>query len=405
MTEIKTSETSKKVEVETISTRNRISFDDEISIIDIFYLFWEKRKLVYITSAVFLIVGILIAATSPVEYQAKSRKLLDGSGSGSEASIGAISGLAGLAGLSIPTQTNSGSALGPSMYPEIVSSQPFLLDLMQEKFHFQEIGKALSLFEYFNREKRTHMFKGVFNFLKSIPGRFFALLDKNKEWDLSQVGAQVPDIGNVISEDSVKIETNANVVYQLSGAQMNAMAELTSRIMIETEEGIITLSVTMPEPYVGAQLNNIVFDKIIEYATAYKTDKERQNLEFIEERCLEAESQFKKSQINLATFRDSNRGIIAELAKTQEELLVAEFNMNFDIYKSLAQQREKAKFELKKTTPLFSEFEPVTIPHGKSEPNIPKIMLIHLVLGIAMGGLLIFAVLVNTYRREIFKRN
>ncbi len=81
------------------------------------------------------------------------------------------------------------------------------------------------------------------------------------------------------------------------------MTQLASRIEIEGEGRMIVLNVKMPEPYFSAQLNTIVFEKIIDYVIAYQTDKQRDNLRFVKERCVEAEEKFKKTQLRLAVFK------------------------------------------------------------------------------------------------------
>ncbi len=79
----------------------------------------------------------------------------------------------------------------------------------------------------------------------------------------------------------------------------------------------------------------------------------------------------------------------------------AEFNLAFNIYNKLAQQLEQLKIQLKKETPLFTEFEPVTIPLDKSEPSIPGIIVKYIALGIVFGGLFIFILIVRAYFKEI----
>ena len=163
---------------------------------------------------------------------------------------------------------------------------------------------------------------------------------------------------------------------------------------------MIIMKVKMPEPYVSAEMNTLVLNKVVDYVVAYKTDKQRQNLEFIQERAKEAEQRFKESQLRLATFIDSNQGLVTATARTREQQLQAEFDLTFNIYSAMAQELEQTKIQLKKETPLFSDFEPVTVPLTKSEPSVPGIIIKYIVLGGVFGFLVIFASIVKSYFKE-----
>ena len=317
--------------------------EEEISLIELVHFFWLRKKMVFISTAVFFILGLLIAVTSPVEYISEARILSENAGGANTGNLNALSGLAGLAGISIPTGGGKTAGLSPSMYPEIISSEPFLLDLMEEQFYFQEKGEKMSLHDYFSQERPGHMFAKIFAFVRGIPRRFFGLFKKKKSWSIPE---QISTGSDANRSDTTAIPVRT--ISKITETQLYIMSELENRLFVDAEGRIISLTVKMPEPLVSAQLTNIVINKIIEYVIAYKTEKERQNLQFIEERYTEAEYKFKEAQLRLASFRDANRGITLEVAKTREEQLQAEFNLTFEIYRSLAQQLEQTKIQLKK---------------------------------------------------------
>lgn len=369
---------------------------DEISLLDLLRLFTERKRHIYITVGIFFVIGVVIATTSPVEYKTEAQVLSESGGASSGSSLGGLSGLAGLAGIQLPsTGQGDGAGLSPDMYPTIVESSPFLLDLMKEEFFFQEKNQELSLFEYFSSSQRGHAFSKIFGFLKGIPGRFFSLFEKkDKEWSIPQ--------SSELAEDSASesIGNKKLQIVSISNEQKFVMSELVSRIEIQAEGRIINVIVKMPEPYISAQLNNIVLQKVIEYVVAYKTEKQRQNLEFITERTKEAEEKFEKAQLRLAAFRDANQGIVTQTARTKEERLQADFSLASSIYNGLAQQLEQTKIQLKKDTPLFTEFEPVSVPLSKSEPSVPRILILYTFLGVFFGGLVIVVSIFRSYFQE-----
>lgn len=362
---------------------------DEILLGDLFGLFLERKKYVVISLAAFFCLGILIAVTSPYEYESEAQILSESSES-SGASLGGLAGLAGLAGISLPSGSQA-DGLSADMYPSIVSSEPFLLDLMEEKFFFQEKGQEMTLFEYFSEERPGHLFSKTFDFLRGIPGRFFSMLEKKKEWEIPAAS---------LSTDTANAIVSRPKIVNVSREQKYVISQLSNRIQIESQGKIISLKIKMPEPYVSAELNTIVLEKVVDYLVQYKTDKQRENLSFVEERTKEAEAKFKEAQLRLASFRDANQGIVSQTAKTKEEQLLAEYNLAFNIYSGLAQQLEQTRIQLKKETPIFTEFEPVTIPLDKAEPKIPKLIFLYTALGFVIGGLLVIASIIKALVKE-----
>ncbi|MDX5479726.1 MAG: hypothetical protein LPJ98_14870, partial [Cyclobacteriaceae bacterium] len=153
----------------------------------------------------------------------------------------------------------------------------------------------------------------------------------------------------------------------------------------------------MPEPLIAAEFNVMVFERILDYVQAYKVEKKKNNLFFIEASALEAEKNFKSAQINLASFRDANQGIISQKARTREEQLNAEFNLAFQLYSTLKQELENAKIELKKETPIFTSFEKASVPLAPSNSSPIKVLVVSIFLGGVLGFFVVFLLLGRDY--------
>lgn len=155
----------------------------------------------------------------------------------------------------------------------------------------------------------------------------------------------------------------------------------------------------MPEPMIAAQVNYLVLESLIAYVIEYKTEKQRLNLEFVEERVAESEEKFEQAQMKLASFRDSNQGIISQRLQTREEHLQFEFNIAFNVYNTLKQELEQSTIQLKKETPVFTVLEKAAIPLGPSKPNKPFILIFSIFLGLFLGFLInVFKVLLANFK-------
>ena len=138
----------------------------------------------------------------------------------------------------------------------------------------------------------------------------------------------------------------------------------------------------MQDPMVAAQITTFTKDYITNYVTKYSLSKSNDQLDFINEQYLEKKAAFNRAQLALASFRDNNINVTTAKARTEEERLQSEYNLAFNIYNQIAQQRESIKMQLNDNKPVFTVLEPVKIPNRKSKPNTLITLLMTTFLGV-----------------------
>ena len=119
-------------EKENIESKNPVIKDDEIDLLEVTKTVWAGRKLILKVTGIFLVIGLIIAFGSKVEYEA-SCKLMPESQEGVKPNLGGLGSLAGLAGINLD-MGNSG-ALTPELYPQISQSVPFIMKIWNEPVH------------------------------------------------------------------------------------------------------------------------------------------------------------------------------------------------------------------------------------------------------------------------------
>jgi len=338
-------------------------------------IFADKRNLLYFTLGG-LFLGILIAFTAPKEYTSTSVVILEESANAGQ--LGQMGALAGLAGISLPQMQGEQATLTAELFPDIIHSRDFLMGIAKKPFYFQSKEKEMSLEEYYLEEKPGNIVKKTLGFIFSIPARIVGIFS-SEEFPVADTGAQEGEAGEL-------------PYVVVSSSEIFAVNLLKDQILIDEKTKMIELKVSMPEPIISAEVNGMVMKRLIDYVTDYKTAKQKMNMEFVQERVLEAQDRFQEAQLKLASFRDSNQGIISRRALTKEEQLEFEFNISYNIYNTLKQELEQATIQMKKETPIFTVMEKASIPLGPSKPNKPLILVISLFLGFLIG------VLYNMYR-------
>jgi len=344
--------------------------DDEIDLIALAKTFWKGRPILIKSIIIFGIIGFIVAITSPKEYVAKTvmvPQVADG-----QSKLGGLGGLAAMAGINI-SAGSTGSELSPTIYPQIVSSIPFQLELMNKPLNFKESLSPITLFDYYAKERKPSFFSYLTKYTIGLPGVIIgAVKGKTTEGILPGSGTKQP---LQLNEDQRKVR---KIISGLISLEVNA------------KEGYLTLSTKMAEPGPAAQLTQRAQELLQQYIKEFKIKKTKANLEFVQQRYEETEKKYESTQQRLAAFRDRNRNVSSALAGTELERLTSQYSLVSGVYSELAKQLEQAKIQVKQDTPVFTVIEPVSVPTERSKPNRPMILFIWIFLGGVVGTGVIF---------------
>ena len=368
---------------------NNIPEEQEIDLIELIQRMWVNRWLIVKVTAVFMVLGVLVALFSAKVYTASCDVVPQTSKSGPSSSM---SSLAALAGINL-NAAQSAESLSPNVYENIMGSTTFRKELMQTMIDFEEVGHPVSFFDYYTSEEYNK--PSVFSYIKKYTiGLPFTILNairgEQPEPDYSGVGG-----------DSNAIET-------ISKDEYDAMTILGESIALSLDEkkGYVTITANMSEPLAAAQLAQATLTLLQKYITEFKIEKVQSNLDFVQERFDEAKRNFEDVQARRARLRDANMNTTRYSARTEMERLDAEYTLAQGVYTSLAQQVEQAKISVKETAPILTVIKPVTVPYKKSKPQRAMILFAFTFLGAVagMGGVLLIPAVAEIVGSERMKR-
>ena len=368
---------------------NNIPEEQEIELVELIQRMWVNRWLIVKVTAVFMVLGVLVALFSAKVYTASCDVVPQTSKSGPSSSM---SSLAALAGINL-NAAQSAESLSPNVYENIMGSTTFRKELMQTMIDFEEVGHPVSFFDYYTSEEYNK--PSVFSYIKKYTiGLPFTILNairgEQPEPDYSGVGG-----------DSNAIET-------ISKDEYDAMTILGESIALSLDEkkGYVTITANMSEPLAAAQLAQATLTLLQKYITEFKIEKVQSNLDFVQERFDEAKRNFEDVQARRARLRDANMNTSRYSARTELERLDAEYTLAQGVYTSLAQQVEQAKISVKETTPILTVIKPVTVPYKKSKPQRAMILFAFTFLGAVagMGGVLLIPAVAEIVGSERMKR-
>ena len=357
--------------------------DDEIDLIALAKTFWQGRPILIKSIVLFGIIGFFVAITSPKEYIAKT-VMVPQVGDG-QSKLGGLGGLAAMAGINIST-SGTGSELSPTIYPQIVASIPFQLELMNTPLKFKELDNPVTLFEYYSKSSKPSFMGYLMKYTIGLPGVIISAI-KGK--------TQVEDLAGSDSKQPIPMQ-----LTEYQRVVRKILSQLVS-LEVNTKEGYLTLSTKMAEALPAAQLAQRAQKLLQQYIIEFKIRKTKANLDFVQQRYDETEKKFEAAQHRMAQFRDRNKNVSTATGRTDEERLSSQFNLVYGVYSELAKQLEQAKIQVKQDTPVFTVIEPVSVPTERSKPNSPMILFIWIFLGGVAGTGIIFG---KEYFQTIKKR-
>lgn len=330
---------------------------------------WDQRRFIFKVTAVFVVIGLAIALLSSVEYQTGATLLPENSSS-SNSTRGVLEQFGPLIGIGGGLNLDTEQGIPPELYPEIVNSIPFQLELLNKPVTFTRYDTTVTAYTFFDEIHSSSVYSHIKGYTLGLPGKIAGLFTPE--------GSPQP-LPKGFSADSI---------ITLTKHQTILVDEMRGRIVVELddEKGTIILTVKMPDPNAAAELGSLSIQLLKEYITDYRTQKAEDDLAFTQKQLTNAKNEFENTQFQRAEFLDQNRGQLSAKAEIQRQRLQSEYDLNFNKYNSLSQRVEQAKIRVQEKTPVVTVLNPIQLPVDNSEPKRKKIVILSLLLGLIISA-------------------
>lgn len=325
--------------------------EKEIDLLELFGKLWQAKRTLIWAGVIGLVVGLVVAFSIPKQYTADMKLAPEVSGN-SKMGGGGLSALASMAGINLSSGSGT-DAVNPVLYPEIVSSVPFMTGLFNVPVTTTD-DQHMTLRDYMEYKTKTPWWSTVV----SLP--------------FKAIGA----VRNLFSEPADTAKQYKVDPFRLSYDQSELVKALNTCISsdVDTKTAVITVSVTMQDPLVAALIADTVVSRLQKYVTEYRTEKARKDLSYAEKINNEAKSEYHKAQQRYAGYMDRNHGLVTRSGQTEEERLQNEMNLAYSLYSNTLQQYQLARAKVQEITPVYTVLKPATVPILPSKPS--KIMIL-----------------------------
>lgn len=347
------------------ANKNTQPEEQEIDLVELARKLWDNRRMIIKWCAVAVVVGLVVGFSIPKEYTVSVTLAPEATDAKSTGNLGA---LASMAGINLGSSAGA-DALYPELYPDVVSSVPFLVDLFPLEVVDSKGELRTTLYDYVEEHTRAPWWSAVVGFPFKALGWFMSLFRDDE-----------PAVEGIDP-------------FRLSKDQMQVVETLRERVSasVDKKTSVISLSVTMQDPLIAATMTDSVMTHLQRYITDYRTNKARHDLQFTQQLFDEAQRNYYEAQQRYASYMDANQNIVRRSVRTEQERLQNEMNLTYNLYNQMAQQLQVAKAKVQESTPVYAIVQPATVPIKASKPSKAMILIGFVFLaGCAAAGWILF---------------
>lgn len=331
-----------------------------IDLVELIKKMWVRKKLFIKIAVMAIILGIVIVFSIPKEYTV----IVTLAPESTRSSSSNFANAAAMLGLGNVMANNDRDALNVNLFPEIISSNPFALDLYNMSVKPTNSENYLPLNEYVE-SMRKPWWTVLGELPRKIVGTLFSILSSND------------------NEESLNKALNPFHMTQMEAAKL-AMIKNAMLANIDKKTGIATIMVTLQDAEVAAIVADSVVIKLQNYVTDYRTKKAALDCEYWEKLYIEKQKEYYEAQQKYANYVDENKSLFTQKSKIEGVRLQNEMNLAFQIYNQIATQLQLSQGKLQEAKPVFAVIDPATIPLRPSAPR--KVMIIMGCLFLAFVG-------------------
>ena len=350
------------MEQENLYQQNPPGAEKEIDLAELAGRLWQRRKVIIMAGIVGVVVGLVVAFSLPKEYTVTvslSRESNRSSTGGGMSAAASMFGFGGYFG------SSDGDALSMLLYPEILTSNPFALELYSMPV-ITEKGERMPLSEYMGTQRVVW-----WKWLMGLP-----------------VKAVRTVIGIFRREDDSREEDHILNPFRLSRketSQLNAIKR-SMTADIDRNKAVATITVTLQDPLVSATVADSVVTKLQHYISAYRTKKAVNDYEYLENLYRERQEEYYDAQQRYATYVDGNRSLYTQRSMVERERLQNDMNQAYQIYSQVSSQLQVARAKVQEDKPVFVVVNPATVPIKAASPNKKMILVVFVFLACVIAA-------------------
>ena len=307
----------------------------------------KHKKLFYIVLPIVFIIVAVLSLCVPNYYKCTVVLAPEMSMTTARRAANSLSNLANNLGINLVSSNNSGDALFPTLYPELMNSVAFRASLFSIKVQREDGGEFMTYYDYLKDGQKLPWWS------QTMKSAFEA------------IGSLFKDDEEVKGKDS---EVNA---FKLTKEQFKIAKAIGKKVVcdVDNKTFVITINVTDQDPLIAATMADSVQQKLQDFITEYRTRKARIDLEHNRRIYNETKARYEQAVQNYANFADANQRVFLERVHSKQTKLQAEMSIQGQAYEQISGQLMAAEAKVQEATPAFTTLQPASVPMKKAGPK------------------------------------
>ena len=335
----------------------------EIDLMEILRKIIAIRKTLYKAVGIGLVIGVIVALSFPKKYTVAVT--LSPEMSNSKSNSGLASMAASFLGAGAGMSGDGSDALNASLSPDIVSSTPFLLELLSMSVPVDgEENEKVDLGSYLDNQSSPW-----WSYVMGLPGMA-----------ISGVRSLFAD-----KDESVGLRNSQSGTIELTEEENKKITSLKKNItaVMDKKTAITNVSVTLQDPKVAAVVADSVVHKLQEYIIGYRTFKAKEDCAYLEKLFKERQEEYYVAQKKYAEYVDTHDNLILQSVRTEQERLQNDMSLAYQVYSQVANQLQVARAKVQEEKPVFAVVEPAVVPQQPSGTSRKMYVIIFVFLSVA----------------------
>ncbi len=336
---------------------NGVKKDESLDLMKYIKQLWPLRKKLLTIGFVIFILSVVIVSFIPKQYTV-GVTLAPEAGQNGEGMLSSVASMLGVGGFNVGEDAD---ALTAQLYPNIVASTPFLVEMLDVRVRTAN-GKLDTTLEAYLISQFT-----IIDKLKGVPYRV------------------KKSVTNMF-KDPVVLNQEGGESRFLTEEKNGLVSILRNsfEVAVDKKTSVSNIIVTFNDQMVAAMVADSLVAKLQEKITEYRLAKAVDDCKYWEEIYVKSKEDYFKKQQEYARYVDANRNLILQSVKIEEERLENEALLAYQIYSNVATQLQMARAKVQEAKPAFAVVQPAVFPYEASGTSKTALVLIFTFLGMSV---------------------
>ena len=310
---------------------------DVINLAEVFQHLKKKKKVFFIVLPIVFVLSGLYIFPQPRYYRCSVMLAPE---STSESSVGGLSSLASQFGVDLGS--GSHDAIYPLLYPDLVSSNGFVIGLLGIKVTTADNTVHTDYYTYMREYQKKNPVMAPFRTIRYSIESLFTKKD---------------------TTPTTKKTSEINP-FRMSKRDADLLGTTKGKIScnVDKKTEVITIAVEDQDPLVCAVMADSVRCHLQSFITRYRTNKARIDVKHYEQLTLNAKKEYEACVKKYSAYCDANQDVTLQSFISQRDELENEMQLKFNTYSALRTQLEATKTKLQEKTPAFTTLQSATVP-------------------------------------------